>query len=151
MFITMVFIEDREGVFDAPIDKVWKLTKAHSTEGSQIHPSAKNVTIEMINEQVFINSWNEEVNGQSIRIKMKETIFYPLGVAFEAIEGPFAGSTYFIYYIPKGNDKTNVIVAGDFRSQSVEPVVGDDERLRDIVLSKFEQVFYEDCDYLKNI
>jgi len=150
MVITMVFIEDREGIFDAPIDKVWKLAMAHSTEGAKIHPSAKNVVTEMINEQVFINSWEEEVNGQPVKIKIKGTIFYSLGVAFEAIEGPFAGSTYFIYYIPKGNDKTNVVVAGDFRSQSVEPVVGDDERLRSIVLSKFEQVFYEDCDYLKN-
>ena len=153
MFITMVFIEDREGVFDAPIDKVWKLTKAHSIEGSKIHPSAKNVTTEMINEKVFINTWEEEneINEQPVKIKMKGTIFYPLGVAFEAIEGPFAGSTYFIYYIPLENNKTNVVVAGDFRSQSVDPVAGDDERLRSIVLSKFEKVFYEDCNYLKNI
>jgi hypothetical protein len=148
----MVFIEDREGIFDAPIDKVWKLAKAHVIEGSKIHPSAKNVTTETINEQVFINSWEEEeINGQSVGVKMKGTIFYPLGVAFEAIEGPFAGSTYFIYYIPQENNKTNVVVAGDFRSQSVDPLVGDEERLRSIVLSKLEKVFYEDCDYLKNI
>ena len=147
----MVYIEDREGVFDAPIDKVWKLAKAHYTEGSKIHPNAKNVTTEMINEQGFINSWEEEINGQYIGIKMKGTIFYPLGVAFEAIEGPFAGSTYFIYYRPLENNKTNVVVAGDFRSQSVDPVVNDDERLRSILLSKFEKLFYEDCEYLKNI
>ncbi len=147
----MVFIEDREGVFDAPIDKLWKLAKAHSTEGSKIHPSAKNVTTELINEQVFINSWEEEINGQSFRIKIKGTIFYPLGVAFEAIEGPIEGSTYFIYYIPLENNKTNVVVAGDFRSQSIDPVIGDEERLRSIVLSKFKKVFYKDCDYLKNI
>ena len=150
----MVFIEDREGVFDAPIDKVWKLAKVHATEGNKIHPSAKNVITEMINEQVFINSWEEEegINGQSVKIKMKGTIFYPLGVAFEAIEGPFAGSTYFIYYIPQDNNKTNVVVAGDFRSQAIDPVAGDDdERLRSMVLSKLEKVFYEDCEYLKNI
>jgi hypothetical protein len=148
----MVFIEDREGVFDASIDKVWKLAKAHSTEGAKIHPSAKNVATEMINEQVFFNSSEEEeINGQSVRIKMKGTIFYPLGVAFEAIEGPFAGSTYFIYYVPLENNKTNVVVAGDFRSQSIDPVVDDEERLRSIVLSKFEKVFYEDCEYLKSV
>lgn len=148
----MVFIEDREGIFDAPIDKVWELAKAHSTERAKIHPSAKNVKTEMINEQVFINSWEEEaINGQSIRIKMKGTIFYPLGVAFEATEGPFAGSTYFIYYIPLESNKTKVVVAGEFRAQSVDPVVNDEKRLRSIVLSKFEKVFYEDCEFLKNI
>lgn len=39
----MVFIEDRQGIFDAPIDKVWKLAQAHSIEDSKIHPGAKNV------------------------------------------------------------------------------------------------------------
>jgi hypothetical protein len=147
----MVFIEDREGVFDAPIDKVWKLGKAHFTEGSKIHPTAKNVVTEMINEQTFTNSWEEEINGQTVRIKMKGTIFYPLGVAFETIEGPFSGSTHFIYYIPRTDNKTNVVVAGDFRSISTDPTVGDDERLRSIVLSTFEKVFNEDCEYLKTI
>jgi hypothetical protein len=147
----MVFIEDRQGIFDAPIDKVWNLARAHSTEGSKIHPGAKNIVTEMINEQIFTNSWDEEINGQTVKIKMKGTIFYPLGVAFETIEGPFAGSTYFIYYIPMDDNKTNVVVAGDFRSQSIDPTVGDDKRLRSIVLSTLEKVFNEDCEYLKKI
>jgi hypothetical protein len=147
----MVFIEDRQGIFDAPIDKVWKLAKAHSTEGSKIHPSAKNVVTEMVNEQIFTNSWDEEIKGQTVKIKAKGTIFYPLGIAFETIEGPFAGSTYFIYYIPISDNKTNVVVAGDFRSESIDPTVGDDERLRSLVLSTLEKVFNEDCEYLKNI
>jgi hypothetical protein len=147
----MVFIEDRQGIFDASLDKVWNLARAHSTEGSKIHPSAKNIVTEMINEQIFTNSWDEEINGQTVKIKMKGTIFYPLGVAFESIEGPFAGSTYFIYYIPMDANKTNVVVAGDFRSQSIDPTVGDDKRLRSIVLSTLEKVFNEDCEYLKNI
>ena len=31
-FLNMVFIEDKEGVFDAPIGKVWNLAQAHFTE-----------------------------------------------------------------------------------------------------------------------
>jgi hypothetical protein len=52
----------------------------------------------MVNEQIFINSWEEEkeVNGHLIKIKMNWTIFYHVGVTFETIEGPFAGSAYFI-------------------------------------------------------
>lgn len=39
------------------------------------------------------------------------------------------------------------MVAGEFRSQSVDPVVdGDDEKLRNILLSKIDQVFYEDMN-----
>ncbi|TVP39274.1 hypothetical protein [Candidatus Nitrosocosmicus arcticus] len=147
----MVFIEDREGVFDASIDKVWKLVQAHINEGSKIHPIAKNVVTEMLNDNTFINSWNEEINGQTVKIKAKGTMFYPLGVAFEMIEGPFAGSTYLIYYISRPDNKTGVVLVGEFRSDSIDPTVGDEERLRSMVLSTFEKVFYEDCEYLKNI
>ncbi len=147
----MVFIEDREGVFDASIDKVWKLVQAHTKEGSKIHPSAKNVVTEMLDDNTFINSWNEEFNGQFVKIRTKGTMFYPVGIAFEMIEGPIAGSTYIIYYIPKPDNKTNVVLVGEFRSASIDPTVGDEERLRSTVLSTFEKVFYEDCEYLKNI
>ena len=147
----MVFIEDREGIFDAPIDKVWKLAKAHSAEGSKIHPSVKNIETAMLDENTFINSWYENIHEQTVKIKMKGTIFYPLGIAFEIIEGPFAGSTYFIYYVPRSDNKTGVVLAGEFRSMSIDPTVGDDERLRSIVSSTLEKVFDEDCAYLKNI
>jgi hypothetical protein len=147
----MVFIEDREGVFDASIDKVWKLVQAHLKEASKIHPSAKNVVTEMLDDNTFVNSWYEEINGHSIPIKAKGTMFYPLAVAFEMMEGPFAGSTYIVYYIPRPDNKTGVALVGEFRSSSIDPTVGDEERLRSMVLSTFEKVFYEDCEYLKNI
>lgn len=46
----MIFIEDREGVFDASIDKVWKLVQAPTKEESKIHPSAKSVVTEMLDD-----------------------------------------------------------------------------------------------------
>jgi len=127
------------------------LIKAHATEGSLIHPSAKNVVTNLLNENTFINSWDEEIDTQSLHIKMKGTVFYPLGIAFEMIEGPFAGSIYFIYYLPLDNNQTKIAIAGEFRSASIDPTIDDDERLRSIVLSRFEKVFEEDCAYLKTI
>jgi len=147
----MVFIEDREGIFDASIDKVWKLVQAHVKEGSIIHPSAKNVVTELLDNNTFINSWNEEINGQSVSIKVKGRIFYPVGVVFEMIEGPFAGSTYLIYYIPRPDNKTGVVLAGEFRSLSIDPTVVDDERFRSMVRTTCEKGLYEDCEYLRNI
>jgi|KBSMisStaDraftv2_1062788.scaffolds.fasta_scaffold575755_2 hypothetical protein len=52
----MVFINDRECVFDVPINKAWKQVKAHSTDGCKSHPGAKNGLTEMVNGQVFSNS-----------------------------------------------------------------------------------------------
>ncbi len=40
----MVLIEDREGVFEDPIDKVRKLAQAHCTDGFNIHPHAKKIS-----------------------------------------------------------------------------------------------------------
>jgi len=102
-------------------------------------------------ENDFITTWEEDINGQTRKMKEKGTVFYPLGVAYEFIDGPFVGSKYFVYYVPQENDKTRVIMAGDFKSAPTDPTVDDEGKLRSIVLSAFEKVFDEDRAYLKNM
>jgi hypothetical protein len=147
----MVFIEYRDGVFDASIGRVWMLVQAHVADGAKIHPSFKNITTDMESENVFIYSWEENINGQTRKMKEKGTIFYPLGVAYEFMEGQFKGSKYFIYYIPQDGNKTRVIMAGDFILPPLDSSVNNEEDNRSIVLSAFENVFDEDCTYLKSI
>jgi hypothetical protein len=48
----------------------------------------------MLDDNTFINRWYENIHDQTVKIKMKGAIFYPLGIAFEMIEGSFAGSAY---------------------------------------------------------
>ena len=72
----MVFIEHIGSIFDAPVDKVWKLGEAHIKEGNKIHPNTRNNKMEMVNDTTFINSWEEDMNGQTIKIKAKGTIYY---------------------------------------------------------------------------
>jgi hypothetical protein len=140
----MVFIEDIGSIFDAPLDKVWKLGEAHAKEGNKIHPNTRNNKTEIVNDTTFINSWEEDMNGQTIKIKAKGTIYYPLGMAFEILEGPFSGSKFFNYYIPKDNNKTSVNIVGDFRSN----VISDDEQLKSAVIGFLEKVYNEDIAYL---
>jgi hypothetical protein len=140
----MVFIEDIGSTFDAPLDKVWKLGEAHAKDGDKIHPNTRNNKTEIVNETTFINSWEEDMNGQTIKTKAKGTMYYPLGVAFEILEGPFVGSKFFTYYIPKDNNKTSVNVVGDFRSTTIL----DDEQLKSIVIGFLEKVHNEDVAYL---
>lgn len=147
----MVFIEDRDGVFDAPIDKVWRLAQEHATNGAKIHPGFKNFMTDMEGENVFASTWEEDINGQTVKMKEKGTIFYPLGVAYEFLDGPFTGSKYFVYYVPQKDGKTKVVMAGDFKSAPPDPTVDDEERIRSIVLSAFEKVFGEDCAYLESM
>jgi hypothetical protein len=79
-------------------------------------------------------------------MKIKGTIYYPLGIAFEILEGLFADSKYFVYYIPIDNNKTGVTVVGDFKSN----IIPEDE-IKPIVLDFSERVFNEDVAYLKTM
>lgn len=151
----MVYLEDNESIFDAPVEKVWELAKAHFTDQvSRIHPTSKNVFIEKITENVFINKWQEEQklnekegSNAPIEMEIKATIIYPIGIVFEVLEGPFIGSKYFIYYTPISTDeKTKVTVIGDFKS-----VFLNEQSLKSTVLEMLKKVHDEDCKYLETI
>jgi hypothetical protein len=144
----MVFIEDSGSVFDAQLDMVWKLGEAHIKEGNRIHPNTRNNNTEILNETTFINSWEQvdDAKGQNIRMKIRGTMYYPLGIAFEILEGPFVDSKYFVYYIPIDNNKTGVTVVGDFKSNIIP-----EDKIKPIVLDFSERVFNEDVAYLKTM
>jgi hypothetical protein len=144
----MVFVEDSGSVFDAQLDMVWKLGEAHIKEGNRIHPNTRNNKSEILNETTFINSWEQvdDANGQNIRMKIRGTMYYPLGIAFEILEGPFVDSKYFVYYIPIDNNKTGVTVVRDFKSNMIP-----EDKIKPIVLGFSERVFNEDVAYLKTM
>ncbi len=75
ILLRMIFIEDRDGIFNASIDKVWKLVQAHVADGAKIHPSFKNIATEMEDENIFIYTWEENINGQTIKMMEKGTFF----------------------------------------------------------------------------
>jgi hypothetical protein len=77
-------------------------------------------------------------------MKIRGTMYYPLGIAFEILEGLFADSKYFLYYIPIDNNKTGVTVVGDFKSNMIP-----EDEIKPIVLDFSERVFNEDVAYLK--
>ena len=144
----MVFVEDSGSVFDAQLDMVWKLGEAHIKEGNRIHPNTRNNKSEILNETTFINSWEQvdDANGQNTRMKIRGTMYYPLGIAFEILEGPLVDSKYFVYYIPIDNNKTGVTVVGDFKSNMIS-----EDKIKPIVLGFSERVFNEDVAYLKTM
>lgn len=141
----LVHIEDSGSFFEAPIDKIWKLAEAHGMELTKIHPDMKNVKGEMLSENCNVFSYESDMNGQTIRSKIKITTYYPLGMAFEMLEGPLAGSKFFNYYIPSGN-RTGVTVVGEFKSPSMN-----DEMIKQVVKSFFDHGFDEDVAYLKTM
>ena len=61
-----------------------------------------------------------------------------MGIAFETLEGPMAGSKSFQFYTPKGNE-TAVTVVGEYVSKGVP-----DADLRQAVMAFLGTVFNED-------
>jgi hypothetical protein len=75
------------------------------------------ISREVQGNNVTITS-ERNVNGKMVRSKLKITMYPPLGVAQEYLEGPAAGSKAFVHYAPKGS-KTAITVVGDFKIAEV--------------------------------
>nr|ABZ07732.1 hypothetical protein ALOHA_HF4000ANIW141A21ctg1g16 [uncultured marine microorganism HF4000_ANIW141A21] len=139
----MVFVFDEGAVYDAPIDKIWKLNMAHGSSMAKIHPGAKDPKFEQLSDTVFQASYGTDIGGQTIQIAVKFTFFPPLGFAAEHLEGPFEGTKFFNYYTPKG-DQTEVTVAGEFVSKA--PM--SDDQVKEGVLALLEEFFEQDKAFL---
>ena len=141
----LVHVEDSGSFFEAPIDKIWRLVEAHGKELNKIHPEMKNSKSEMVSENSNIVSYDTDMQGQTIRNRIKITTYFPLGMAFEMLDGPLAESKFFNYYIPNGN-RTGVTVVGEFKSPNMT-----DEMIKQAVHSFFDHGFDEDVAYLKTM
>lgn len=114
----MVFLRDDRDVFDVPIDAVWEFVSSgdHHSEAHHHRDWGR----QPIRENSGEYSWEQEFDGAPTRFTMRWTSFYPLGVAYEVLAGPFTGSKFFLYYQSKGS-KTAVTVVGEFVSPTLGP------------------------------
>ncbi len=131
----MVFIFDDGSKFKAPMSKVWELNQS---EGKHNHPSLRNQKAEQDGEHFILTYETAMPNGTWVKNKSRTTAFPPLGIMFETLEGPMAGSKSFQYYTPKGKE-TGVTVVGEFTSKVIP-----EADLKKAVMSFLETVFNED-------
>ena len=131
----MVFIVDEGSRFKAPLDKVWKLNQS---EGQHSHPSLRNMSGEMEGEHMILSYETKMPDGSWVKQKARSTAFPPLGVVYETIEGPMAGSKSFQFYTPKGKE-TGVTVVGEFVSKGAN-----DSDVKKGVMAFLSAVFDED-------
>ena len=116
--LEMVFIEDGGSVFDAPLEIVWKYLfdgEAHD----KVHKSTRNPSFKPISKTSFVYSSERNFNGDWIPESMRQSVFPPLGMSTEWLEGAFSGSKMFYLYSSKGNKKTQIDVFGDFQSKTI--------------------------------
>ncbi len=117
----MVFVRDEGSVFDAPRAVVWDFFGS-GKEHSDAHRH-RDVQRQMVAENVGRYAWTQDFRGTPKRFVMRWTSFAPVGLGYEVLEGPFAGSRFFLYYEPRG-EKTGVAVVGEFTSSTIpEPEI----------------------------
>lgn len=140
----MVYIEDRGSVFDGRVENLWKYLfdgEAHD----KVHKSTRNPSFKVISKTRFIYSSERNLNGSWISESQRLSVFPPLGISTEWLEGPFAGSKVFYLYSPKGNNKTQIDVFGDLKSKTIP-----DNDLEQSVRKFLEGEFNEDAPAIRD-
>jgi len=137
----MVRVTD-DGVFDAPIDKVWKYVN-----DNMLHQHTTFQMTKVLDQKGNVLTVQAEVDNPGEKGRHMESWKFvfnpPKGFDMEYLDGPWKGSRHTHTYTPMGN-RTKVDVNGDFRIQGM-----DDATTKKTVLAYFGQVFGEDSAALK--
>jgi hypothetical protein len=134
----MARINDQEGSkFDAPLDVVWKYLQSPEAHGAA-HKGTRNRAMKPINETSFVVSWEQDMKGTWVKVANRITVFPPLGMVAEAIEGPMTGTKMFTAYTPHG-PKTEVTIIADVQGQGMP-----ESQLEPMIRGAWEMAFNED-------
>lgn len=139
----MVHIKDEGGTFDAPIDVVWKFLQSPEEHG-KVHRQ-RHGSLRLLSENQVVVSWEQEFQGRSLKLTNRITLLPPLGFAVEALEGPFAGSKFVNYYLPRG-PKTEVTIVGEFTSKTLP-----EAQVPEVLRAYLELLFQDDSVALRRL
>jgi hypothetical protein len=112
----MVYFRDRGSVFAATRDEVWRFVGSGDHHSEAHHH--RGVRRELFPGNSGRYSWEQEFLGRAERFTMEWVSYPPVGIAYRVREGPFAGSTFFLSYEPRGR-RTGVEIVGDFVSPTI--------------------------------
>ncbi|MGH9920241.1 MAG: hypothetical protein ACRD6W_15410 [Nitrososphaerales archaeon] len=115
----MVFVKDEGSVFDAPIDFVWKYIFGGESHDSA-HKTTRNPKFEKVSDITFIYGSERLLRGKWAPDRMRISMFPPISVVSEWLEGVLEGSKVVYVYTPQGN-KTRIDVYGEFTSKTLSP------------------------------
>ena len=115
----MVYVKDEGSVFDAPIDFVWEYIFGGDTHDS-VHKTTRNPKFEKVSDITIIYGSERLLRGKWAPDRMRISMFPPISVVSEWLEGVLAGSKMVYLYSPAG-DKTRIDVYGEFTSKTLPP------------------------------
>lgn len=132
----MVFVRDTGSVFEAPLERVWGYVGSGATH-AQAHGHHV-LSRERHSDASGTYAWEQPWDGAPCRFAMRWTTFWPLGLGYEVLDGPFEGSKFFLVYEPRGS-RTAVEVVGEFLSPTLPT-----EKVTEAVLRFFSVEFEQD-------
>lgn len=113
----MVYIKDEGSTFDAPIDFVWKyIFGGEDHDGA--HKTTRNPKFEKVSDITIIYGSERHLRGKWAPDRMRISMFPPISVVTEWLEGVLAGSKLVYVYSPQGT-KTRIDVYGEFTSNTL--------------------------------
>ncbi len=140
---SVTFVFDDSGIYDAPVELIWKYFS--SAVDHRVAHRHRNSRLTELTDTSFIASWEQEYEGRPVTFSMRGTSFYPLGLAYEVLEGPIAGSKFLFYYTPLGQ-RTRVTLVGEFSSPTIPP-----GQLPSKVMDFFSTEFEQDAEGIRQM
>ncbi|MGA8603833.1 MAG: hypothetical protein WB788_02030 [Thermoplasmata archaeon] len=113
----MVYVKDEGSVFEAPIDFVWKYIFGGEAHDSA-HKTTRNPKFEKYSDITIIYGSERYLRGKWAPDRMRISMFPPVSVVTEWIDGVLAGSKMTYVYSPQGNE-TRIDVYGEFTSKTL--------------------------------
>jgi hypothetical protein len=113
----MVWIEDKGSTFEAPIDFVWKYIFGGGSHDSS-HKTTRNSKFGQVSDITILYGSERYLRGKWAPDQMRISMFPPVTVVTEWLEGVLAGSKLVYVYTPQG-EKTRIDVYGEFTSKSL--------------------------------
>jgi hypothetical protein len=115
----MVYLKDEGSVFDAPIDFVWKYIFGGESHDSAHHTTRK-PTFGKVSDITILYGSERYLRGKWAPDQLRISMFPPVSVVTEWLEGALAGSKLVYVYSPEG-ERTRIDVYGEFTSKTLTP------------------------------
>lgn len=113
----MVYLKDEGSVFDAPIDFVWKYIFG-GEDHDKAHTTTRNPTFGKVSDITLLYGSERYLRGKWAADQLRISMFPPISVVTEWLEGALAGSKLVYVYSPEG-EKTRIDVYGEFTSKTL--------------------------------
>jgi uncharacterized membrane protein len=110
----MVFFEDHGTLINAPIEVVWEYWATEEHQRAHVG-TLRHVQVEALSPWTSLVTAERSHKGRWSKFVTRSTVFAPVAIANEEIEGLFAGSKFIMLYSPHGR-QTRVDVIGELQS-----------------------------------